>query len=105
MMKNLFLLSALAGLAVPYYFLISFFIQNGFQLDLLLIQIFQTPGSTFFAVDVIISAIVLIIYILAENKKAAIQYSWIAITGTLLVGVSFGLPLFLFFKELSSSKQ
>lgn len=105
MKKRIYLILAIFGLVIPYYFLISFFMHNGLDLPLLINQIFQTNGSTFFAVDVVISAIVLLIYILNENKKGKIRFSWIAILGTFTVGVSFGLPLFFFLKESRNTDE
>lgn len=105
MKKKIYLLFSVIGIVFPYYFLVSFLFQNGINLKLLLQQVFQTNGSTFFAIDVIISAVVLLLYIINENKKEKINYSWIAILGTFTVGVSFGLPLFLLFKEISKEKS
>ncbi|WP_028973835.1 DUF2834 domain-containing protein [Spirochaeta cellobiosiphila] len=105
MKKRIYFTLAIIGLVVPYFFLVSFFIKNGFNLELLISQIFQTNGSRFFAVDVIISAIVLVIFIGNENKKRKIKFSWISILGTFTVGVSFGLPVFLFLKELSKPEE
>jgi hypothetical protein len=56
--------------------------------------------SAFFAMDVIVSAVVLFIFIKAEARKAGVTLLWLPIVGTLLVGVSFGLPLFLYLRQV-----
>ena len=63
-------------------------------------QLFATRISTFFALDVIVSAVVVLRFIRAESRRLRINNAWLAIPATLLVGVSLGLPLFLYLREL-----
>jgi Terpene cyclase DEP1 len=53
----------------------------------------------FFGLDVIVSAFVLIPFVLAEGSRLTMKQLWAPVVGTLLVGVSFGLPLFLLMRE------
>jgi hypothetical protein len=73
----------------------GFLLQNGLDLSLLIDQLFVNSISSFFGLDVVISAIVLLVFIVHEGTRLGIKNLWIYITSTLLVGVSFGLPLFL----------
>jgi hypothetical protein len=57
-------------------------------------------SSTFFALDVIVSAVVVLRFIRAESSRLRIAHGWLAIPATLLVGVSLGLPLVLYLREL-----
>ena len=57
-MKRLYLILAIAGFILPYYFLISFLALHGLNFSLLIEQLLATPISTFFAVDLMITAIV-----------------------------------------------
>lgn len=49
--------------------------------------------------DVIVSAGVLTLFVFVEGRRLEMQKLWIPILGTFLVGVSFGLPLFLYMRH------
>ncbi len=98
-MKRLYLILALAGLVVPYTFFISFLAQHGLNLSLLIEQLFGTPISAFFAVDLIITAIVFWVFLFQEARRMQMRRRWAYVVVTLLVGPSFALPLFLYFRE------
>jgi hypothetical protein len=98
-MRTLYLVLAGIGFGVPYYFFVSFLVQNGLDLPLLLDQLFANNISTFFSVDLIVTAVVLIIFVLKEAPRSGIRNRWVYILATLLVGPSFSLPLFLSVRE------
>ena len=98
-MKAFYLVLAILGILIPYAFFLPFIAENGLDISLLFEQVFATPISAFFAVDVFLSVFVLIFFILTEGKRQEMQNLWIYILCTLLVGVSFALPLFLFIRE------
>ncbi len=84
--KNIYLTLALIGLLAPYYFLFKFLSTNGFNIPLLVQQLLANNISTFFAVDLAISIIIFWI-------------AWLYLLASLTVGLSFALPLFLYFRE------
>ncbi len=49
--------------------------------------------------DVIVSAIALLVFTRIESKRAKIRARWLVILAVLTVGVSLGLPLFLYLRE------
>ncbi|NER07560.1 MAG: DUF2834 domain-containing protein [Okeania sp. SIO3C4] len=104
-MKNTYLILAIVGFVLPYYELIQFLIENGLDIPLLIQQLFANHISSFFGLDVIVSAIALVAFIIYENRKLKIPFASIAILGTITVGVSFGLPLFLYLRERKQSTQ
>lgn len=97
--RYLYLLLCIIGLIVPYYFFSLFLADNGMDTELLVNQLFASNISTFFAVDVIISAIVVLLYVFVNARKEDVKHFWIPMLGTLVVGPSFGLPLYLFMGE------
>jgi hypothetical protein len=97
--QNIYLVLALLGLLVPYYFLFSFLSANGFDIPLLVQQIFANNISSFFAVDLVISILVFWFYMFAEANKLQMKNSWLYFLASMLVGLSFALPLFLYFRE------
>ena len=99
MKQNIYLTLALLGLLIPYYFLFKFLGANGFDIPLLVQQLFANDISSFFAVDLVISTIVFWIYMFAEANKLKMKNSWLYLLASMLVGLSFALPLFLYFRE------
>jgi hypothetical protein len=62
--------------------------------------LFANRISAFFAFDVIVSAVALILFIHVEGRRLGMRLLWLPIAGVLLVGVSLGLPLFLYLRQL-----
>ena len=97
--KSIYVVLALVGLLAPYYFFFRFLSTDGFDMPLLFNQLFANNISTFFAVDLIISVIVFWVYMIGEASRLQMKNWWLYILVTLGVGLSFALPLFLYFRE------
>ncbi len=98
-MRRLYLILAIAGVILPYYFFVEFLTANGLNLPLLIQQLFGTPISTFFAVDLLITVIVFWVFLYREARRLQMKRWWAYVVATLLVGPSFAFPLFLYFRE------
>jgi len=98
-MKRLYLILAVIGFVLPYTFFVSWFLENGINLSLIISEITSSRLSLFAWADVLVSAIVLIWFIRSEGNRQQMKYTWVPILGTCTVGVSFGLPLFLYMRE------
>jgi hypothetical protein len=98
-MRKLYLVLAVLGFVLPDYFFVSFLAENGLDLGLLLNQLFANNISTFFAVDLIITAIVFLVFMVREAGRYQMRNWWLYIVATLAVGPSFAFPLFLYFRE------
>lgn len=103
-MKKRYALLCILGLVLPYYFLIPFVFSNGFDLHLMINLIFGNQVSAFFAADVFVSSLVLWVFIYHETRKRRVPHWWLCIVGNLAVGVSLGLPLFLFLRQAEIDK-
>ncbi|MCM3172908.1 MULTISPECIES: DUF2834 domain-containing protein [unclassified Paenibacillus] len=103
-MKYFYGVLTLLGITLPYMEFIPWISEHGFNMTILLNEATQNRISAFAWLDVIIAAIVLIGFILYEGKRIGIKHKWIPIIGTLTVGVSFGLPLFLLLREIRMDK-
>jgi cell division protein FtsX len=62
-------------------------------------ELFANRISAFFGMDVIVSAVALIVFMRVESARHSIGKRWIPILAVLTVGVSLGLPLFLYMRE------
>ncbi len=94
-MKRVYLALAVVGAVVPYYFFVSFLLEYGLDVPLLLAQLLANDVSTFFAADLVITAVILLLFFRQESQRLHIGHWWIYALATLLVGPSFALPLFL----------
>jgi len=98
-MGRLYLILAVLGAIVPYYFFISFVVDHGFDLGLFVKQLLANEISTFFAVDLVITAVVFLVYSWTEARRRLVSKWWVYAAATLLVGPLFALPLFLYARE------
>jgi hypothetical protein len=87
------------GTLLPYSQLVPFLLEHGLDLRLLLQQLVASRISTFFALDVVVSALVLFVLVAVEGRRAGVARPWIPVAACLTVGVSLGLPLFLYMRE------
>lgn len=99
MKKYFFLLLAIIGAIIPYAILLSWIADNGFNLALLFESIFANKISVFGWADVVISAIVLIYFIISDTLPIPFNKKILAVLATFTIGVSCGLPLYLYFRE------
>jgi hypothetical protein len=104
-MKRIYAVLAILGFVGPYIFFVRFLSANGLDLSLFVEQLFANDISTFFAVDLLIAIITFWIFAAVESRRRPIKYWWICVPATLLVGLSFGLPLFLYLRESSVARQ
>ena len=97
--KNIFLILAVLGFFAPYYFFLQMPGQNGFDIPALLQPLFANNLLRGVAMDFMVSVIVFWAYVFAEANKLQMKNPWLYVLATLLVGMSFALPLFLYFRE------
>jgi Terpene cyclase DEP1 len=100
-MRWVYLSLALAGAIVPLWQFIPWIAEHGLDVPLLFKELFATHVGAFFGLDVIISAVALIAFIRREAAARNISLIWLPIAATCLIGVSCGLPLFLYLRERS----
>jgi hypothetical protein len=97
--KNVYLVLCVLGAVLPYSQFVPWLMENGFNASLFVHQLFANRISAFFAWDVLISAVVVAGFFRSEGKRSGVPLVWLPILGVLAIGVSFGLPLFLFLRE------
>src|SRR4051812_4012381 len=97
--RHVYLLLALVGLVVPYYFFLSFLSAHGPDTRAFVQQLFATPIATFFAVDLVIASLVFVAFVRKETTHYAMRHWWLYVLALVTVGLSFALPLFLYARE------
>ena len=98
-LRHVYLLFCVIGTVLPYWKLLPWVMEHGLNLSLLCHELFATRIGAFFGLDVVVSAFVLFVFIFSEGRRLALRMLWLPVIATLLVGVSLGLPLFLFLRQ------
>jgi hypothetical protein len=95
----LYLLLCLLGFALPYSQFVPWVIEHGLDMRLFVHQLFANRIGGFFGMDVFVSAVALVGFVRNEGGRLKMERLWLPIASVLLVGVSLGLPLFLYQRE------
>ncbi len=98
-LRLIYLALAVWGAVHPMYYFLRWFGQNGFDLAAMVEAWHTNAASSGLVWDLTIAAIALTVWILAE---VAVRRNWtalIAIPATFCIGVSCGLPLYLFLRS------
>ena len=98
-MARLCLVLAVIGVVVPYAAFAPWLLNHGLNIPGLISEAMAYPLSQFAWLDVIIAAIALIVFILVDGKRLKVKGRNWAIVATLCVGVSCGLPFYLYLRE------
>jgi uncharacterized protein DUF2834 len=97
--KRLYLVLCVAGTVLPCWQFFPFVREHGLDLALFFEQLFSTPVGGFFGMDIIVSSVVLWVFVYVDGRRSGVQHLWAPIAASLAVGVSLGLPLFLYLRE------
>jgi hypothetical protein len=98
--KTIYFVLSCVGAVLPYWQFVPWLIQHGMNLPLFVRELFANRISVFFGMDVLVSAIVLIAFMRVESERLNILRRWLPVVALLTVGVSLGLPMFLYMREL-----
>ena len=97
--KHLYLGLCVLGVALPYSQFLPFLRDHGFDLRLMVEQLFVNRISSFFGLDVLVSSVGLWAFVRIEGRRSGMARGWAPLAALLTVGVSLGLPLFLYMRE------
>jgi hypothetical protein len=103
--KILYLVLCILGFALPYSQFVPWVIEHGLDMPLVVRELFANRIGGFFGMDVLISAVTLIGFIRSEGGRLKMRSLWLPIVSVLLVGVSLGLPLFLYLREREMERR
>ncbi len=103
--RHFYLCLCFLGAVLPYWQFVPWLVTHGFDLPLFFSELFSTRIGAFFGLDVIISSLVLFMFIAVEGRRLSIRTWCISVVASLAVGVSLGLPLFLYVRQLMLDAQ
>jgi len=95
------MLCCFAGIIIPWWFAIPFFMFHGPNFGLLLEELFANNISSFFAADLIVASAIFLVWSFRDAREKKISGWWIVLLSNLVVGLSLALPLYLL-KRLDS---
>ena len=97
--KTIYLILCVIGVVLPYWQFVPWLAANGMNFPLFFHQLFANRISAFFGMDVIVSAVALLIFVRRERSHLPGLARWLPLIAVLTVGVSLALPLFLYQRE------
>ncbi len=98
-MKNIYLVLAIAGFIAPYYFFLQIPPENLSDLPALIQPLFANNFMRGLTMDLTVAAITFGVFVFAEANRLQMKTPWLYLLAAVLVGLSFALPLFLYFRE------
>ncbi len=98
-MKNVYLLLAIVGAVVPWFFFGSFFLINGIDVIAFWEGLFSEESAAGFVVDVLLSIMVFLVWSYRDAQSKGIKNWWVVLPAIGCVGLSLALPLYLYLRE------
>jgi Terpene cyclase DEP1 len=89
----------MVGLVLPYFQFLPWLAVNGMNFELFFHQLFANRISAFFGMDVLVSAVTLMVFVRNDRPPISGIARWLPLIAVLAVGVSLALPLFLYLRE------
>src|SRR6266550_1359034 len=99
-LRHVYLALCVLGVLLPYSQFVPWVLQHSLDFPLFFRHLFANRIGGFFGLDVIISSLVLWVLVLSEGRRVGVRHLWLPVIASLVVGVSLGLPLFLYMRQL-----
>ena len=103
-LKTAYLILCALGVLLPYWQIGPWLWEHGLDLPLFFRQLFENRVGAFFGMDVFVSAAALLVFARSEGGRTGVRAVWLVALAVLAVGVSLGLPLFLYLRERSPER-
>ena len=97
-LRYVFLALAIWGATHPMIYFLAWFAENGFNLSAMVEAWHANDASSGLVWDLTIAAIALTVFVVAETLASRNWIALLAIPATFCIGVSCGLPLYLYLR-------
>ena len=97
-MRYVFLILAVIGAILPMYYFVSWFEEFGYDLGAMVEAWNVNDATTGLVYDLTVAAVTLLVWITWETVRNGRWLNLIAIPATFCIGVSCGLPLYLYLR-------
>ena len=98
-MRIVFLILAVIGAILPMYYFIRWFEEFGYDLGAMVEAWNVNDATTGLVYDLTVAAVALLVWIIWETARSKAWLNLIAIPATFCIGVSCGLPLYLYLRS------
>lgn len=102
-MRYLFLILAVWGSIHPMYYFIGWFNENGYDLMAMVDAWHVNAATSGLVWDLTIAAAALTLWVILETVRSGRWLGLLAIPATFCIGVSCGLPLYLFLRDRTAA--
>lgn len=99
-MRYLYLAIAVLGAIAPYFFVGRFMMSTGGGFSEFLAAAVVNDAATTATADVLVASLAFWFFLFVEARKWDIRYWGLFVVANLGVGLSFALPLFLYFRQV-----
>ena len=100
--KGLYLLLTVLGAVLPMTQFVPWLRVHGLDGPLFVQDLFANRISSFFAIDLLLSAVAVMAWARAQRRQ--LRLWWLPVLVTVCVGVSAGLPLLLYLREREAAE-
>ena len=97
--RHFYLSLCVLGVLLPNAPFLRWVLDHGLSPRLFVHDLFANGVSSFFGLDVLLSALVVCGFVVTEGRRLGLRQLWMPIAGLCVVGVSLGLPLFLYQRQ------
>lgn len=102
-LRHVYLFLFAVGTVLPFSQFVPWVAANGLNVRSFFTELFSTQIGGFFGLDVMVSAVVLVVFAVFESMRLKMPARWLILTAvfvaTFLAGVSSGFPLFLYLRQ------
>lgn len=103
--RHLYLSIAVAGFLLPMSQVVPWVVEHGLSPVAMGAELFSTRIGAFFGLDVLVSAVAVVAMVAREGREMAARERWLSIAATCAIGVSCGLPLFLYLRARGADER
>ena len=96
--RNVYFILAILGLFLPYSLFLPWLLEHGVDFSLFFSEFSVNAIAQTAGLDILVTTVTLLIFIVFEGKKLGMKNLYIPLLAT-LVGIAFGLAVFLFMRE------
>lgn len=96
---RLLLALTVIGFVVPNVFVVVYLAREGLDLGDYFGAWFEVLPAAQITVDILLSALAFLIWAAWDGPRSGVSRWWLSIPATFLVGLCFGLPLYLYLRE------
>lgn len=104
-LRHVYLVLCVIGAILPYTLFAPWLMEHGLDLSLFFSELFSTRIGGLSGLDVLASGVTLFVFIWVEGRRSQVNHLWLPVLATLSVGVSCGLPLFLYMRQCRMDEQ